>query len=172
MIYRYENKEFRKVGQLKAKPNINRFLSVDVADINGNGRDEIFITNHWGDRLKSFVLEAVPGKKGLTRIWDDVNRYIRVLRDFDGTPMLVSQRPAFERPFHPGIQKINFKNGKYVVGVRLQVLAGHPCEYLLQPLGKRADEPVHAPHDTAVLTYIRVLPLHHEPEPFPGKLDL
>jgi hypothetical protein len=116
MIYRYENKEFRKVGQLKAKKNINRFLSVDVADINGNGRDEIFVTNHSGDRLKSFVLEAVPGKKGLTRIWDDVNRYFRVLRDFDGTPMLVSQRPAFERPFRPGIQQINFKNGKYEVG--------------------------------------------------------
>ncbi|MEE9498666.1 MAG: VCBS repeat-containing protein, partial [Nitrospinaceae bacterium] len=124
MIYRYENQEFRKVGQLKAKKNINRFLSVDVADINGNGRDEIFITNPWGDRLKSFVLEAVPGKKGLTPIWEDVNRYFRVLRDFDGTPILVSQRPAFERPFRPGIQAIHYKNGNYEVGEELPLQSG------------------------------------------------
>ena len=116
MIYKYANQQFRKIGQLKTRKNINRFLAVDVADINGNGRDEIFVTNHWGDRLKSFVLEVVPGKKGLTRIWNDVNLYFRVLRDFDGPPLLVSQRPDFERPFRPGIRKIHFNNGKYEVG--------------------------------------------------------
>ncbi len=134
MIYRYENKKFRKIGQLKAKKNINRFLSVDVADINGNGRDEIFVTNHWGDRLNSFVLEAVPGKKGLTRIWEDVNRYFRVLKDFDGTPMLVSQRPAFERPFRSGIQEIHYKNGNYEVGAQLPLQSGDVRNFTLYGL--------------------------------------
>ncbi len=124
MIYKYENKKFRKVGQLTTRKNINRFLSVDVADINGNGRDEIFVTNHWGDRLKSFVLEVVPGKKGLTRIWDEVNLYFRVLREFDAKPRLIAQSPGFEVPFRPGIKTLYSKHGKYVEGPALVTGAG------------------------------------------------
>ncbi len=134
MIYKYENKKFRRVGQLKARKNINRFLSVDVADINGNGRDEIFVTNHWGDRLNSFVLEAVPGKKGLKRIWGNVNRYFRVLRDFDGPPLLVSQRPDFERPFRHGIQEIHSNNGNYEVGAELPLQSGGLRDLILYGL--------------------------------------
>ena len=134
MVYKYENKKFRKIGQLKAKKNNNRFLSVDVADINGNGRDEIFVTNHWGDRLNSFVLEVVPGKKGLTRIWGEVNRYFRVLKDFDGTPLLISQRPDFERPFRPGIQEIHYKKGKYEVGAKLPLRSENPQDLILYGL--------------------------------------
>ncbi len=134
MIYRYANQQFRKIGQLKTRKNINRFLSVDVADINGNGRDEIFVTNHWGDRLKSFVLEVVPGKKGLTRIWQDVNLYFRVLRDFDGPPLLVSQRPDFERPFRPGIHTVTYRNGKYEVDPELSLKVGISDDLILYGL--------------------------------------
>jgi hypothetical protein len=127
MIYKYENKNFRKVGQLTLKKNVDLFISVDVADINGNGRDEIFVTNSRGDNLSSFVLEVVPGKKGLTRIWENVNRYFRVLRDFDGPPLLVSQSPGFEQPFRPGIHKIHSNKGKYKVGEDLPLQSGdHP----------------------------------------------
>ena len=127
MVYKYENKMFRKVGQLTLKENVDRFLSVDVADINGNGRDEIFVTNSRGNNLSSFVLEVVPGKKGLTRIWEDVNLYFRVLRDFDGPPILVSQNPGFERPFRSGIHEIHYNKGEYVIGEDLPLQSGdHP----------------------------------------------
>ena len=115
MVYRYQKGSFKKIGQVKLKKGVHKFLSVDVADINGNGRDEIFVTNSLGDNLSSFVLEAVPGRKGLTPIWENVNRYFRVLRDFDDPPVLISQSPGFERPFKPGIQKMHPVSGGYSV---------------------------------------------------------
>jgi VCBS repeat protein len=127
MIYRYQKKQFKKVGQFKLQEGVHKFLSVDVADINGNGRDEIFVTDSLGDNLSSFVLEVVPGKKGLTRTWENVNRYFRVLRDFDGPPLLVSQSPGFEKPFQPGIHKTHSNKGKYEVGDELPLKYGdHP----------------------------------------------
>lgn len=127
LIYRYQNRQFKKVGHIRLQKGIHQFLSVDVADINGNGRDEIFVTNSLGESLSSFVLEVVPEKKGLARIWENVNRYFRVLRDFDGPPLLVSQRPGFERPFRSEIKKIHSNNGKYEIGEKLPLQSGdHP----------------------------------------------
>jgi len=113
LIYKYKNRKFHKIGQKSLPENLNRFLSVDVADINGNGRDEIFVTNHNADQLSSFVLEAVPGKKGLQKIWQEVNLYFRVIRSFDQVPRLIVQRPGFETPFASGISPIKFQNGRY-----------------------------------------------------------
>jgi VCBS repeat protein len=124
MVYRYQKGKFKKVGQVKFQKEVHQFLSVDVADINGNGRDEIFVTDSLGDSLSSFVLEAVPGKKGLTPIWENVNRYFRVLRDFDGPPLLISQRPGFEAPFQPGIQIMRPVSGGYSVKSELSPPVG------------------------------------------------
>ena len=134
MIYRYRNNRFKKIGQVKLQVGVHRFLSVDVADINGNGRDEIFVTNSLGDSLSSFVLEAVPGKKGLTRIWENANRYFRVLRDFDGPPLLISQRPGFEKPFQPGIQKMHPVSGGYSEESELPLKIGDYREMILYGL--------------------------------------
>ena len=134
MVYRYQKGTFKKVGQVKLKKGVHKFLSVDVADINGNGRDEIFVTNSLGDNLNSFVLEAVPGKKGLTPIWEKVNRYFRVLREFDNPPILISQQPGFERPFQPGIQKMHFVNGRYSVESDLNPSAGDQPDLILYGL--------------------------------------
>ena len=124
MVYRYQKGKFKKVGQVKLQEGVHKFLSVDVADINGNGRDEIFVTDSLGDSLSSFVLEAVPGKRGLTPIWENVNRYFRVLRDFDNPPLLISQRPGYERPFKPGIQKMHPISGGYSVESELSPSVG------------------------------------------------
>ena len=124
MIYRYQKGQFKQVGQVKLQEGVHKFLSVDVADINGNGRDEIFVTDSMGDNLSSFVLEVVPGKKGLTRIWEDVNLYFRVLRDFDGPPLLISQKPGFEKPFQPGIHKMHPVSGGYSVESELSLSVG------------------------------------------------
>jgi hypothetical protein len=124
MVYRYQKGKFKKVGQVKLQKSVHKFISVDVADINGNGRDEIFVTDSLGDNLSSFVLEAVPGRKGLTPIAENLNRYFRVLRDFNGSPLLISQRPEFEKPFQPGIQKMHPVSGGYSVDSELSLSVG------------------------------------------------
>jgi len=121
MIYRYQNHKFKKIGQVTLRTNLNQFISVDVADINGNGRDEIFVTNHNADELASFVLEVMPGKKGLQKIWQDVNLYLRVIRSFDQAPRLIAQRPGFDKPFANGILTIKYQNGRYKIGPELKL---------------------------------------------------
>ena len=121
LIYRYQNRKFQKIGQKILRADLNQFISVDVADINGNGRDEIFVTNHKADELGSFVLEVVPGKKGLQKIWQDVNLYFRVIRSFDQVPRLIAQRPGFDKPFANGILPVKYQNGRYQTGPKLNL---------------------------------------------------
>lgn len=57
-VHRFENKRFIRIKEIAGKGS-QRFIGVDVADINGNGRAEIFVTSlkGAGQRLDSFVLE-------------------------------------------------------------------------------------------------------------------
>jgi len=113
LVYQYRDNQYHQVGQMSLEKEFNRLLAVDVADINGNGRDEIFVTNQKTDQLKSFVLERVPGKKGLTQIVEGLGLYFRVIRNAEGQPQLLAQRPGYQKPFSPGIQKFHHKKGEY-----------------------------------------------------------
>jgi hypothetical protein len=119
MVYKLKKGKLRKIGQMKAKRGFDRFIGVDVADINGNGRDEIFVTNRKGDKLESFALEQQLGKKGFKHVWKDANLYFRIIRPFGAKPTLLSQSPGFESPFMGPIKKVMFKNRRYVPGPKI-----------------------------------------------------
>jgi len=121
MVYRYQKKQFRKIGQKNFRDQINKFLSVDVADINGNGRDEIFITNQLGDTLSSMVLEIVPGRKNLVQIQDDLNFYMRVIQSPGRPDQLIAQRPDMDRPFQPGIFNVKYRNKEYLLDKQVEL---------------------------------------------------
>ena len=65
MVYKLKKGKLRKIQQMRTQKGINRLLGVDVGDINGNGRDEIFVTSWKGDKLESFALERQVRKKRL-----------------------------------------------------------------------------------------------------------
>ncbi len=113
MIYAFENNRFRKIGQKVFQPVINNFLSVDVADINKNGRAEVFVTNDVSERLSSFVLEILPGQSKLSMIWKEVNLYFRVLRPLDSPPKLIAQKPNMDGPFRKGLFLVKNKDKKF-----------------------------------------------------------
>jgi hypothetical protein len=117
----FENKKgyLSRIAQVKTNKIANHFLTVDVADINSNGRDEIFITNRVGSKLESFALEAKPKQKGFRYVWKDVNLHFRIIRPMGKKPVLMSQSPGFQDPFHGPIKKVFFKNGKYHQGRKL-----------------------------------------------------
>ena len=77
-VYRYAGGQFLRVVEFK-EPSYHRFLGVDVADINGNGLAEIYVTDLPinSDRLRSFVLEW--NGKTFEKIADGANWYYRVL---------------------------------------------------------------------------------------------
>ena len=119
MVYSLKKGKLRKIQQIKTQRGINRLLGVDVGDINGNGRDEIFVTNWKGDKLESFALERQVRKKKLKYVWKDVNLYFRIIRPFGQKPTLLSQSPGFETPFMGPIKKVVFKNRRYIQGSKL-----------------------------------------------------
>ncbi|KMP11513.1 hypothetical protein UZ36_04260 [Candidatus Nitromaritima sp. SCGC AAA799-C22] len=134
IVYDYRNNKFKQVATYRAENENHRFLGVDVGDINRNGRAEIFVTDHYGDQLSSFALEAVSGKKRLRRIWEDANLYFRIIHPFNAPPVLLSQSPGFEDPFHGPIKRIFYKKGKYAEGRELKLPPMHGSETILYGL--------------------------------------
>jgi hypothetical protein len=57
------------------KETATNILSLDAADINGNGIAEIFATSYFQGRLNSFVLEYREGK--FLKTWENVNLFLR-----------------------------------------------------------------------------------------------
>jgi hypothetical protein len=128
MVYAYKEGAFKRLFQVRTPSKANHILSVDVGDVNHNGRDEIFVTNQVDRKLESFVIEAPPGKNGLRPTWTNENRYFRILRPFGDPPRLITQNPGFTDPFHGPIRELIARNGKYEDGPELNVphIYGHP----------------------------------------------
>jgi hypothetical protein len=121
MVYAYKEGAFKPLFKVRTPNKANHILSVDVGDVNRNGRDEIFVTNQVDRRLESFVIEAAPGEKGLRPTWTDVNRYFRILRPFGDKPRLITQNPGFTDAFHGPIRELIARNGKYEDGPELNL---------------------------------------------------
>ncbi|MBI4388947.1 MAG: VCBS repeat-containing protein [Nitrospinae bacterium] len=134
LIYRHEDGKFKKISQVATSKTANYFLSIDVGDVNSNGRDEIFVTNKYGDGLKSFVLEANPKQKRFDKIWDNVTLYFRIIRPFGAKPKLLAQTPGFRDPFTGGIKTIQYKGDRYVEGPELPVPSIYGMQFILYGL--------------------------------------
>ncbi|QTA79930.1 Uncharacterized protein dnl_22120 [Desulfonema limicola] len=112
-IYRYSNKMFTKIGEIKGDMHDN-LISVDIADINGNDKSEIFVTclNKSNKALRSFVLEWNGTQ--FEHIIKSAGWYYRVL-DIPGRgPMLMGQKRGFNKNFIPGIDELKWSAGQYI----------------------------------------------------------
>jgi len=135
MIYQKKGNEFLLLNKVAGKKN-DKYLSVDVADINGNGIPEIFVTNYNYDRLESFVLEYRDGK--YEKIASDLKWFLRVINTGEN-PVLMGQelskdttgqtgsfitdsRFAFKNP----IYEVVWSDGKYREGHRMKIPEGLP----------------------------------------------
>ena len=121
-INRYADNQFRGITKIEEKP-FNKFIGVDVADINGNGKAEIFITNlpRTFGKLKSFVLEWNGAQ--FEKIAKEQNWYYRVLAMPERGKMLLGQRRGrvtedvseyMEKGiFKGGVYELAWENGMY-----------------------------------------------------------
>jgi hypothetical protein len=80
MIYSIEASGSRLLQALPKETSLN-ILSLDAADINGNGIAEIFVTSHFQGRLNSLVLEYRDGK--FVKLWENINLLLRCLPNPD-----------------------------------------------------------------------------------------
>ncbi|MBU0993620.1 MAG: hypothetical protein KJ737_14080 [Proteobacteria bacterium] len=108
-VYIYENviKDPVRIFEYKEK-NSSKILGVDVADINENGKAEIYVTAIYENsgNLKSFVLEWQDGT--CKKITDREKWFLRVIDNGKEKKMLVGQKR--------GSQSMVFKSGIYELG--------------------------------------------------------
>ncbi len=134
MIYQKKGNEFLLLNKISGARG-HKYLSVDVADINGNGTPEIFVTNWNYNRLESFVLEYRDGK--YERIASNLPWFMRVIQTGEG-PVLLCQVMStdmtgytgslfgaqfmFRNPIHEAV----WSDGKYREGRRMKIPQGLP----------------------------------------------
>jgi hypothetical protein len=118
-VYRFDNSRLLKLQEMAGK-RTQKFVGVDVADINGNGRAEIFVTSLKGGSgasLGSFVLESENGE--LKRISEDDPWYYRVVDMPYQGKVLVGQKRRMGDLFVPGVYRMAWIDGEYAPQERL-----------------------------------------------------
>lgn len=102
-----------KKGEFKGKP-YNAFKAVDVADVNQNGKAEIFVTRV--DRkagVRSLVLEWNQG--AFQTVVQDSDWYFRVV-DMDGRKRLVGQQGGYSDLFSGRVYTLDWDGSGYEKG--------------------------------------------------------
>lgn len=109
-VYTVEQGQFIKKAEIKSG---GTYIGVDAADVNGNGRAEIFVTNYdnSGGRLISFVLEYENG--AYRRLDEHLRWYFRKISWPGRGEILAGQRQGVDSLFSAGIYEIGFEGGSY-----------------------------------------------------------
>ncbi|MCF8033274.1 MAG: VCBS repeat-containing protein [Desulfarculaceae bacterium] len=111
-FYRLSGDAFRLMYEFKNGPT-GEYLFVDCADIDGNGRPEIYVSNRNFESVESFVLEWSEGGPHLRE--KDVAYYLRVQQNPLGKGhWLLGQQSAVDSPFWGPVYKMQVKGGKVV----------------------------------------------------------
>jgi hypothetical protein len=108
LIYRVAEGRLAKIAELDA--GIANF-AVDAADLNGNGRTEVFITHFNDEKLRSYVLEWEGAE--LRRIGDNLRWYFRTIDVAGRGRVLVGQRQGMNELFLPGIFEMGYVDGRF-----------------------------------------------------------
>jgi len=111
-VHRYDGGRFAPVAEFM-KSRFDQYLGLDVADINANGRAEMFISNYAkpSERPASFIVEFDSGSFNLLK--EGADRYYRVVLDPNGRPLLLTQSHAVGELFSKDIQRIGFGTSGY-----------------------------------------------------------
>ena len=115
IVYRNDKNKMFKTGEFKGG-RFKILIGVDVADINGNGYAEIFITaqNTQKNRVYSDVYEY-DGKTFSPIVTDSPWKF-RVVKDPQGKPVLLGQKHIAKKPFSGAVYKLHWDAGEYQTG--------------------------------------------------------
>ncbi|HUH67397.1 MAG TPA: FG-GAP-like repeat-containing protein [Syntrophales bacterium] len=120
MIYLKRDKDFTLVNKIPGKSSDN-YIAVDVADINGSGVKQIFVTSMTHKVVESFVLEYRDGK--FVKIADKLPWFMRVIERQSG-PVLIGQTKGMDKPLGNPIYELRWQDGKYRQGKRMPIPQG------------------------------------------------
>ena len=120
-FYRYSRGKFKALGEL-AVPRDERILGIDSADINGNGKSEIFVTKltEKKGRLRSVVVEWDGSQ--FSTIAEDLNWYFRIIKiPGRGNVLLGQEGAGLKKMFSGGVYEMKWRNGRYEPGQKIKL---------------------------------------------------
>lgn len=129
-VYRFTGGRFQKLAEIKGETSVV-FVTVDVADINANGKAEIFVTaedlkgehtTYITKRLRSFVLEW--SGKDYVRIDDNLHWYFRVIQSVERGQILLGQKRGFDTAFSSDVYAMAWNGSTYEPADRLPLPKG------------------------------------------------
>ncbi len=114
-ILQFDNGHFSEPEQI-AEDRQKNYITVDVADINGNGFPEIFVTclNALKTSVSSFVLEW--NGQQFARIINNSSWLYRVVQVPGQASLLLGQKIRSDNPFSGDIFEMAWQNASYVPG--------------------------------------------------------
>jgi hypothetical protein len=120
-VLTYENGRFSEPMSVKEE-NYQNFIGADVADINDNGRAEIFVTslNAQRNAVNSFVLEW--DGQHYAEIVKDSSWYYRIAELPGNERVLLGQQNKAGDPFSGEVFEMAWKNPEYVPEIQVAVL--------------------------------------------------
>ena len=120
LIKRLQQGRFVTVAEYQGE-KYQKCISVDVADVNGNGLAEIFVSAISGHTLRaeSFVMEW--NGSGLEMIAQKQRMFFAVIRIPGQEPALYGQRPSNADPLLPGIFPLYMEGGDYVTDTKVNL---------------------------------------------------
>jgi len=108
-IYRWEG-EFKLLKKMEGG-KLDSYLAVDMADMNKDGKAEIFVTNLQNDRLSSF---AVAFRDGEFRVGDSgLDWFLRVVDWGEKGKVLLGQKKGADKGFLWPIYELGWNGKKY-----------------------------------------------------------
>lgn len=119
LVYRYDEKRFFEVGTVD-RVKFENIVGLDVADINGNGIPEIFVSalNAQRSGLSSKVLEY--DGSGFRALVKDAAHYFRVCELPDRGSVLFGQRQRqSDTPFSSAVYEMTWEGNGYVTQNRV-----------------------------------------------------
>jgi hypothetical protein len=130
IVYRWRDRQLTPVTRIAAGESYIRLLHIDVADVNGSGSAQVFVTAlssvpeglKLRNALRSFVLELRGDR--LVKIADGLDFFLRVLTGPGiDAPVLIAQRMGERVPFEGPIVRLAWTGGRYVQDAPLQLPA-------------------------------------------------
>ena len=111
-VYQYEEERFKRLKEIKSSRS-HKQISVDAADINANGRAEIFVTSAQKGTfgLNSYVLEW--DSNAFVKIIKHADWYFRVTHAKDRSDLLLGQKRAERSVFLATRYELGWKSNEY-----------------------------------------------------------
>jgi hypothetical protein len=117
--YRQEGNKLVESGKIPTPPSYTRVVAVNLADLNGNGRAEFYVSTISDNRPYSYAVEW--DGHGFATLFEKQPWYLRPVSLPGRGLVLVGQQGDDERPVRAGLYVMTLTGGKLTAGEKLAV---------------------------------------------------